>query len=407
MPLWLRRVALILVVSMLVVHAMIAYQLRTPIVEGRTDFVAAYTAGKILQDRQGSRLYDLSLQYQIQRQIGSGARQQPLPYVRPPFEAWLFRMLVPFSYSVALYIWAAINLAFLAAAIVLLRQEIPQRMLVSLPVLVLAALSFFPVFLCFLQGQDSLLLLLIYAAAYKAFRHHRSSWAGAILALGTFKFPLIVPFLLPFVVHRRWRFVAGFSALVVLLAAISLATVGSAGMLQYISYLANIDRLAPGINVPTDMPNLRGLLALAVGEPVPSTLGRVALAGISLAVIGGAATLWTADPENPVYFSTGYSLALVATMLVSYHAHTFDLCLLIVPGCIMLKYVFPDQHVHWRAQPMLALALALLALSPLYLLVALVLHKAAFLAVVLLLFYLAIARLEARGSRWLLSSTSV
>src|SRR5437773_11185140 len=74
-----------------------AWNSRDLIRKGYPDFTIFYSAGKILREGLGVKLYDESTQYRIQQEFAAGVsiRQGPLPYNHPPFEALLF---LPFTY---------------------------------------------------------------------------------------------------------------------------------------------------------------------------------------------------------------------------------------------------------------------------------------------------------------------
>ena len=56
-----------------------------------TDFVAFYTAGKILLQDQSTNLYDLEVARQIQQPIYQDQTENFNPYLNPPFYAWTER----------------------------------------------------------------------------------------------------------------------------------------------------------------------------------------------------------------------------------------------------------------------------------------------------------------------------
>lgn len=393
----LRRAALLLIISMLVVYALMAYQLRQQLAAGYSDFISAYTAAKILQQGDAARLYDLPLQHEIQQNAAPtvARRASALPFVRPPFEAWLFRPLAHFSYQVAFWIWTSSNLIFLTLAGALLRREVLWLKSVPLVICILAAVSFFPVFLALIEGQDSILLLLIYSLSYTCLRHDRPQWAGAIFALGTFKFPLVLPFLIPFLVRGRLRFLAGFACTATALALVSIATVGPGEMRHYISYLSTIDKLAPAVNIPRDMPNLRGLLAL-FARPEASLAGTVLLLLASVLVLVMTCVAWKANADAAA-LPGGFSLTLLSTLLVSYHAHVFDLVLLVIPICLGVDWILArsTNRRNWRS--LLAWSVGLLSFSPTYMVFLFALRAGGLICIPLLLFAFGWIRVLRRG----------
>src|SRR5262252_1095884 len=206
-----RTAAAIFCAGLFLIYGVIFYQLRHSLAEGYSDFVSFYTAGKILQRGAAPRLYDLRLQYEIQREIGTiESRQGGLPFVRPAFEAWLFWPLSFLSYSTAFVVWNLLSAGCAAVALIVLRREIPGLIQIPLWLVLAAGLSYFPVFFAILQGQDSLLLLLIYTLSWRALRREKLFLAGLILGIGIFKFPLVLPMLVAFALHRKWTAIGGF-----------------------------------------------------------------------------------------------------------------------------------------------------------------------------------------------------
>src|SRR5579871_44665 len=190
-----------LTIALFLIYGAIFYQLRQKLSAGYSDFASMYTAGKILQRGEASRLYDLNLQTQVQREFAPNVqiRKSALPFVRPPFYAWLFWPLAYLSYRTAFLLWTLFSCGCLALFVTLMRRELPSLRRVPLALTMLVTFSYFPFFFTILQGQDSALLLLIYALTYIAFRRNAEFAGGMALAFGTFKFPLVVPFLVPFV----------------------------------------------------------------------------------------------------------------------------------------------------------------------------------------------------------------
>ncbi|HET7442136.1 MAG TPA: glycosyltransferase family 87 protein, partial [Terriglobales bacterium] len=164
----LRAATALLVVILLLIYGAIFFQLRRPLAEGYSDFISFYTAGKILQRGAARQLYDLRLQYEVQREVAPevSIRQAALPFVRPPFEAWLFLPFAYLPYKVAFVAWNLLSGGCLLGITLLLRKESPQLQGFSLAFTWLAIVSYFPVFVTILQGQDSIVLLGIYVIAY-------------------------------------------------------------------------------------------------------------------------------------------------------------------------------------------------------------------------------------------------
>src|SRR5919198_1224258 len=224
----LRSTIFVAIMATLMAYAAISLQLRRQLLEGYSDFISFYTAGKILQRRTPEKLYDLGVQYEIQKQHAPHVtiRAAALPYVRPAFEAWLFVPFAYLSYRAAFVLWDTLSVIGLVLTAALLRWHISELQQFSPAVIFLFLVSFFPVFITLLQGQDSILLALVYLFAYRALWRGNDLSAGMILGLGTFKFPLVVPFLVPFIRRGRVRTIGGFLITSFVLVVLSVATVG-------------------------------------------------------------------------------------------------------------------------------------------------------------------------------------
>ena len=391
----LRAAAAVLIFSMLLIYVAVFFQLRGQLLQGYSDFISFYTAGKILQRGAAHRLYDLHLQYDIQHEVAPDVsiRQAALPFVRPPFEAWLFLPLAYLPYSVAFIVWNLVNCGCLLTVTLLLRTEIPELQRFSSLAIWLAVVSYFPVFVTFLQGQDSILLLVIYVVAYKLLSRNAYFAGGIVLGLGIIKFTLLLPFLVLFAVRKRFDLVAGFALTCLALLGISLATVGASTVSYYPQFLLSIDSVAKGVNVPKDMPNLRGLLTVITRSTLSSAVSLTLLAAVSLLLLIYAIRNWNPNlpslPDGRTRFGLGFSLSLVTTILVSYHCHSFDLSLLILPIASVLGLLLSRQAVT-PGDKFLVWSLVAVVFSPIYIVFSFFVKYPALISLLLLLFASAI-----------------
>jgi len=387
-----RTAAAVLSVGLSLIYGILFFQMRRPLKEGYSDFISLYTAGKILQRGVPNQLYDIQLQYEIQRETAPNVhiRQSALPFVRPAFEAWIFWPLAHLSYDAAFVLWNLFNCACLILAVLCLRREIPELHRVSPLLMVASSLTYFPVFFTILQGQDSILVFLIYVMGYRGLRRNRQFLAGMTLGLGIFKFPLLIPFLVPFAAKRKLQVVFGFALTSLILAAVSIWTVGLSTAAYYPKYLLSVNRIARGINRPQDMPNLRGLLSVLLATASP-TADVLLLLLLSILLLAFVIRQWSLAPsDRSAAFTLGVALNVVATVLVSYHCHAFDLCVLLLPIGLVLGFVLSDEPFAPKARQLLIWMLSALMFSPLYLLIAFTMNTPSLLAILLIAFTCAI-----------------
>jgi hypothetical protein len=356
-------------VGMIALHVLVWWMARRQVAEGLPDFRIFYTAGLMLRRGQGTSLYNDSLQLNTQREFVPPARfdDTPLPYNHPPFEALLYLPLTSLSYLPAYFLWDVLNLGLLVATIWRLRPWLPNLSAEFPRLLYLVPLAFFPVAYALMQGQDSIMLMALYGLAYGCLRRGRDLEAGACLGLGLFKFHLVLPFAFILLLRRRWQAIAGLAAVALGEAAVSWALVGWEQLRYYPTYAWRINRLQHiRIIVPSNMPNLRGLLTgwkwSAPARPWP----EIALLGVSVALLVWAARQWQAASLMDEHrWNRGFSIALIVTFLTGYHGYNQDLSILLVPLLLTADFVLGAGRD--RATTTTKLFLGLMFFSPLYL----------------------------------------
>ena len=390
-------------IAMAITHGVEFWKERAKIQAGYGDFSAFYTAGLLVRHGEGRFLYDLRQQWRLQQEFAPNVdiRKGPMPYIRPPFEALLFLPLTYFSYPLAFAIWSLTKIVLLWAAVRLLPRPSPFGRIYPCWLEVPLCLGFFPVFLDLFQGQDAILLLLLVAAALNCLESRNDAAAGILLALGLFKFHLIVPIAIIVWLAGRARILVGFlpsaAALVVLSCVISRPSVLS----EYPKYLLSLNRTADvGFVTAQSMPNLRGVLSAFVGRapypgPIHWLLLPVAVAGIAL-----ASRLWR--PLMNAGFPTlalGYCLTLLVAILTSYYARSYDMVLLIIP-LLLLGGEFLDQpNLPPIPRTMIAAGLLLVISTPLYWALILVFDSPYLLVVPMFILALGIGRMMPRFAR--------
>jgi len=117
--------------------------------------------------------------------------------------------------------------------------------------------------------------------------------------------------------------------------------VGWQGMLAYPKYVLQIAKSPALGGVPPElMPNLRGLIEgwsfnSVSGSPVSGVLAGLVLV-LSVLLLGFAAIKGRLASRD--HLEVGFSLAVVAAVLTSWHTNAHDLCLLILPLVLLTDY---------------------------------------------------------------------
>jgi hypothetical protein len=403
-----KLVAALYVSSVLAIHVLIVWNSRTKIVKGYPDFTIYYAAGSIVRQGMGHRLYDDATQLQAKRQFAPevSTRLGDMPFNHPPFEALLFVPLTYLPYPIAFLLWALANVAMLTVLPYLLRPHVPALAAWPAPAWTLASLAFFPIFFALLEGQDAVLLLFLYGLAFVSLKKQRLVSAGVCLACGLFKLHLVLPFLVLLLIkekdmQRRRRILWGFLPVSLILGAASIAAVGIEQVIAYPHYVLRLEKImACGVTLPSDMPNLRGLIYLI-------TSGNHHF-GILVAFFSILVFVWAAwilrseegvadDARNDLKFSLG----VFAAILVSYHALGYDLGLLWLPMLLLTRR--PKDKISsgsWTRVAIIA-GLSLLLFSPMQLIVLMRYNRLALFGWALLLCFIGMAgelRLRPQGT---------
>ena len=352
--------------GMIVMHGVLFWIVRQQIVSGSSDFRIFYTAGLMLRRGEGRVLYSEELQTRIEREFAQPAveRGGPLPYNHLPFEALLYVPLTYLNYFAAYSLWFAVNILLLAGSIYSLRFYLPTLAADFRALLIFAPLAFFPIAYALLQGQDSILLLTLYVLVYVKLRKGEDLQAGALLGLGLFKFHLVLPFAFMLLLRRRWRVLSGISIVAVMEAAVSWAIVGGSELLYYphFAWLVNREQ-APGVIVPANMANLRGLIMGWKIMSSPSPLIELGLLIVSVGLMVWASRQWQpSDLTDQRSWNSGFSVCVIVSYLVGYHGYNHDMSFLLLPLLLALDRTLAS----WRATSAgVKLMLGLLLFSPL------------------------------------------
>ena len=304
------------------------------------DFRQLYAAGCMVRTGQASRLYNREVQQRVQQEVVSGGSGSYIPFIRPAYEA-IF--LAPFSllpYRTAYFCFLGLNVLLLGVTITMLSSgSVWGVVQVSSMVL-----CFIPVSITLFAGQDSVLLAVILAASSKALDRQRPLMAGAIAGLALFKFQLMIPIFLLFLVWKRWKFCYGFALSAFGLGLVSISVTGVHQLGSYIHLLQEVGR-SKTLGAPL-MANLRGLLVGTVGGISEKT---VIAANIGLGLLLAIFLLRLQERRNALL------LAIPAAVLCCYYVFGHDLTVLLLP-IIAVMTARQATNLAWWSGMLLLLA---------------------------------------------------
>jgi hypothetical protein len=315
------------------------------------DFKIFYVGALLVRSNHAAELYDFGLQRRLQTELLHIRLEEWLPYNHTPFELLLFLPFARLSYVYAFYLWLAVSASLGIVCGAALARNLPRlsHMWALFPYALIVCL--FPFFLCVLEGQDSALALILAVACWLSFRNASDGNLGFLLGIGLFKFQIFLPlaFILAF---RRPKLLQGYALSAALVTIASAIVVGPTGFASYPRALLQMARASEsGISFqfgmdPRLLPNLRGLLyGLASGgrAQIPSSVAAVVLAVLLLASMW--LTVWTlgqtAQHRLGKYNTNettdlAFALAMIVSVLLSFHVLAHDLTVLAVPFAIIV-----------------------------------------------------------------------
>ena len=317
----------------------------------------------MVRSQHAGQLYDYGSNKTFQDALVS-PEAVALAFNHPAYEALIYLPFSLLGYSAAYFAFLAVNLVFLGFVVHLLHPYFAPLAPLGGPVPVAMFLCFIPIGVALLEGQDSILLLLLCTLGLGRLRYGRDFSAGVLVGLGLFKFQIVLPMALLFLAWKRWRFTAGFAVSSAVCAALSWWLVGSSQLHAYahslvsmsVGLASHFEQSKYGI-LPAMMPNLRGLIFGLAG-------GRVSMLwmqGMTIA-LSVLALLWAARRE-PRSGTDALLLAIAASAVVSYHMLIHDLSIMLIPIGVTLSRSLEGREVG-SSRRALAASAALVFVTP-------------------------------------------
>lgn len=310
------------------------------------DFPHFYCAARMLADGHGHQLFDADVQRQYQARY---AGRVGTLYTHPPFEAVLYVVVAWLPLRYAYVLWSFLTIALLAVSARRMATDVPSPW--NWRVLLAISLTFVPVLVCVLQGQDSLLLLLLVVLAFTALRRERGFAAGCWLALGLFKFQVVLPLAVALVLTQsrssRNGLAKGFSLTALALAGVSVAISGWSVLTIYPNFLLHFREQPLGGIAPQAMPNFRGLTYLFLNRDQSNwaiaTVLILSVAALVTTLIAWKQARLACQLSPPVSAHAAFDLAFSNTvlfaLLVSYHLNPHDLAVVLLPISLLLRRI--------------------------------------------------------------------
>lgn len=329
-----------------------------PVERTGSDFIAFYTAGTIATQDGARYVYDPLYQQDVQQeQVGFELiRGQVLLYNHVPYLIPLLRLIVTPNYVASFIRWLLVLLIIYLSGISLLVFFLKQEWKLNFPSVImgLCLLTFFPLFISILNGQDTGFIFLgIVLWIYGLFR--KKDWlAGFGLALSTIRPHIAILLAFPYLFQRNKVFLS-FIVNSFVLVIISSLLIGLGGMQNFIDILL-ISASGEWFGIKeSEMVNLLGILIRlfpAFDKDAFRFLGWIIY---GLALVGLCIFMNRRFMKQEHYTGITVLVALVAVP----HLHYHDLTLLIFPVISALMLSVSNRVIKSENAPLLILGISL------------------------------------------------
>lgn len=297
------------------------------------DFLSFYTGATMASEGRWNQLYDVQAQRGIQDRLVPGLASL-VPYIRPPVYALLVSPLAAIEFGTALKIWLGVQIVLYIAIGLWIRRRFGEEGLLYWAL-------FMPGAAGIMHGQDSTLVLALVLAGFALSERGRGFAAGLAWSFFFMKFHICAGLALALIAGGRKRELAGFATGGAVLASVSIALVGAAGVDSYAAILTNgdLDRLSPA---PQKMTNILGILATAGVASAWAAIAASIMAAATMIVTAWKAPMWRV-----------LAAGLSAGILIAPHAYIYDVAVLLLPLVIAVQQ---DQPRSLRVAAFLLIA---------------------------------------------------
>ena len=301
------------------------------------DFSSLYTAGRIAAISSYHLVYDGNAELQVQETIIGEPLQMDefMEFIHPPLLVPILRLINSADYIATYWRWVMVLFIFVAGSLVLI-QRILQSMqwkLGSQFLLIIAAVSFYPVYASLLKGQDSAFLLLGVMLWFYGMLRGKDWLAGLGLALTLLRPQVALILAVPFLFSHR-KIGLWFAGGGIVLVLYSGLLIGVKGVQDFIHVIfTSSGGQSYGMN-EAGMFNFTGLV-VRIFPKIPSGLLHGIAWAVFLAILICLCILWRI---NSVIRIRHIILSVCLSVFAAPHLHFHDLALLLIPilGVIIL-----------------------------------------------------------------------
>ncbi len=319
------------------------------------DFLAFYTGGMFYLDGTLETIYDLAYlhaglgvppevyfpnQLSFQQQIIGPDLLAHSPFVNPPFTALIYAPFAWLDYIPAYIAWTIFNLLVLFIASQIIRTELPWFKNFPSYKVYLGCFLFFPTIACFLYGQATSIILVLYCLCYRDLRNGNDFRAGFVLGLLAFKPQLAIGIAFVLLIKWRWRSLLGGITSVSIILGYSYFVMPDE-MQAFLKVSPSLTDFIRSTYYPTwGISSFIGFSVLLFDNLNP-VISNILTASLTLLTLGLLLWLWKSTKwlEDKTQWDIAMAVTFSWGILISPHLFYYDLMLLLLPIAIIIHHM--------------------------------------------------------------------
>jgi hypothetical protein len=343
--------ALLLISAQIALYAFMWFQLLGNPSLKTMDFVSFYAVGRLIRANKYGQIYNFESEAVVQRQVVGGDYKNPLIFNHPPHVTPLLALTASDDYVRAFIYWSVIRFLVILVFGELIRRYLIRCGWQTLSALLsaLGGITFFPIFISLLAGQDTVFALIGLLIWMFALLNGEDISAGLGLAFATLSPTIAGALVLPLFASRRraglW-FIVGSIALALygfllvgvqgirdLLGLLQLSSQGQyygfnwSGMFNLLGFLV---RAFPNLNI--EIARTIAWTAVMISIFVICVIWWSKRGQIDVRHIGIAVTLFTlTSPHLNLHALSVLLLPLLGIMMILYGQGNKSLAVILIP----------------------------------------------------------------------------
>ncbi len=292
------------------------------------DFVQFYAAGRILNQHEPARIFDIPFLTDVEHQsLPTMPKTQMLIFGNAPAIAAIFRPLAMLNYQHAYCVWLVISAAIYLTGLLIVARGNRIAMLLALSTAMFSIETW-------IGGQISVFAFFAFALCAHWFKQERYFLAGFALGLAAYKPSLIAIPAAVFIFGRCWHMLGGLALSFAAMIAASFATVGVAGMKLWLDTLRVFRYLATDPESVLHRSKYIDINSFLTGFLGPNKIGYL-IVGPALMVLAWA--WFHYGPSRMLFAAT-----IAATLILNVYVPVYD-TIVLIPALVLVASAIKSE----------------------------------------------------------------